>query len=240
MEAVQFPWLPWAILMGSTFIFLFNMIAFTANNIGVAVASVANKLSLVIPFLFSILLYSESASSWQIVGIILGLAAVVLTCYPSNAPGTIRHKRLAIIILAPTILFIGSGLLDTMIKYVEQRFLNADNNDEYLISAFFFAALIGLVITLIQLLRKKMQIDKRAVLAGIIIGIPNYFSIWCIIKVLKLYPVSSSIIIPVNNMGIVLFSAVAAFLLFRERLSLLNWTGILLAIVAIGLIAFAL
>jgi drug/metabolite transporter (DMT)-like permease len=240
MEAVRYPWLPWAILMGFTFILLFNIIAYTARNIGVAVASVANKLSLVIPFLFSILLYSEAASSWQISGIILGLAAVVLTCYPSNAPGTIRHKRLAIIILAPAILFIGSGLLDTMIKYVEQRFLNAENDDEYLISAFFFAALIGLVITVIQVLRGKMHIDKRAVLAGIIIGIPNYFSLWCLVKVLKLYPVSSSIIIPVNNMGIVLFSAIAAFLLFRERLSLLNWTGILLAIGAIGLIAFAL
>jgi len=240
MKAVQFPWLPWAILMGSFFILLFNIIAFTASKIGVAVASVANKLSLVIPFLFSILLYSETASIWQVAGIILGLTAVVLTCYPSNAQGTVRHQRLAVIILAPTILFIGSGLLDTMIKYVEQRFLNANNNDEYLISAFFFAALIGLVITVIQVLRKKLQIDKRAVLAGIIIGIPNYFSLWCLIKVLKLYPVSSSIIIPVNNMGIVLFSAVAAFLLFRERLSLLNWTGIMLAIVAIGLIAFAL
>ena len=41
-------------------------------------------------------------------------------------------------------------------------------------------------------------------------------------------------------MGIVLFSAIAAFIFFKERLSLLNWTGIMLAIVAIGLIAFAL
>lgn len=39
---------------GSVFIVLFNVIAFTSINLGVAVASVAFKLSLVIPFLFTI------------------------------------------------------------------------------------------------------------------------------------------------------------------------------------------
>src|SRR5689334_887772 len=54
---VQTDWFKWACLMGGVFIFLFNIIAFTAQRIGVAVASVANKLSLVIPFIFSIYLY---------------------------------------------------------------------------------------------------------------------------------------------------------------------------------------
>ena len=44
----------WAILTGLMFICLFNVIAFTAQRMGVATASVSNKLSLVIPFLFSV------------------------------------------------------------------------------------------------------------------------------------------------------------------------------------------
>jgi uncharacterized membrane protein len=39
-------------------------------------------------------------------------------------------------------------------------------------------------------------------------------------------------------MGIVLFSSVMAALLFKERLSIINWIGILLAVGAIALIAF--
>src|SRR5436305_9677412 len=54
-------WFKWACLMGAVFISLFNVIAFTAQRIGVAVASVANKLSLVIPFVFSLYLYNEDA-----------------------------------------------------------------------------------------------------------------------------------------------------------------------------------
>jgi len=39
-------------------------------------------------------------------------------------------------------------------------------------------------------------------------------------------------------MGIVLFSTVAAWIFFRERLSKLNWLGIILSIAAIAFIAF--
>jgi multidrug transporter EmrE-like cation transporter len=39
-------------------------------------------------------------------------------------------------------------------------------------------------------------------------------------------------------MGIVLFSSLMAYVLFNERLSWINWTGIVLALGAIALIAY--
>ncbi|MFK5073661.1 hypothetical protein ACI4BE_29470, partial [Klebsiella pneumoniae] len=48
----------------------------------------------------------------------------------------------------------------------------------------------------------------------------------------------SSASIPINNMGIVLFSTLVAWLLFKEKLSTINWMGVLLSLVAIFLIAF--
>jgi multidrug transporter EmrE-like cation transporter len=39
-------------------------------------------------------------------------------------------------------------------------------------------------------------------------------------------------------MGIVLFSTVAAYLMFKEKLTKLNWMGIVLSIAAIALIAY--
>ena len=51
----------WAVLIGVMFILLFNVIAFTAQRMGVAAASVSNKLSLVIPFF---LLFS-SYRDWE-------------------------------------------------------------------------------------------------------------------------------------------------------------------------------
>jgi drug/metabolite transporter (DMT)-like permease len=238
-QHLQSNWIGWALVMGSMFILLFNIIGFTAQKMGVAVASVANKLSLVIPFLFSLYLYGEQSTWLKITGIMVALGAVVLTCYPSAKGGQDnQHTSGKALWLLPAVLFIGSGLLDTLIKYAEQKFLDDSNKNAYLIIGFATAAAIGLLLLLGQLAMKKTVLQPKAILAGILIGIPNYFSIWCLVRVLKDYAANSSAIIPINNMGIVLFSSVVAWLLFKEKLSKINWLGIVLALGAIALIAF--
>ena len=238
---LQTAWFPWACVMGTVFILLFNLIGFCAQRISVAVTSVANKLSLVIPFIFSLYLYNEHATAMKITGIVLALVAVFMTCYRKgdNTRGGVKASKV-ILYLLPLLLFIGSGLLDTMIKYVEQKFLNDNNKNDFLISVFFMAALIGVLSLVVQRLVsiRKTRLQLKAVGMGIAIGIPNYFSIWCLVQVLKLYEGNSSAIIPINNMGIVLFSAVVAWWLFKERLSKINWAGVLLSIIAICLIAY--
>jgi drug/metabolite transporter (DMT)-like permease len=230
--------------MGATFIFLFNIIGFTAQKLGVAVASVSNKLSLVIPFIFSIYFYNEPISVLKILGICLALLAVYMVCYQRKkvtekvAPGPHPNQLYYFITALPLILFIGSGLLDSMIKYVEQDYLTPSNQNIFLITAFASAALIGLVILGITVLTGKQKLSYKAILAGIGIGIPNYFSIWCLFKVLKLYEGRSSAIIPINNMGILLFSAIVAWIAFHEKLIIINWIGILFSILSIALIAF--
>lgn len=234
--AVHQPWFPWALLMGTLFIGLFNIIAATTQNLGVSVASVANKLSLVIPFAFSLYLYNEKLTVLKLAGILLALLAVYLTVKPAG--GATRSRVNEKMFFLPLILFAGSGLLDTLVKYTEQRFLDGSNNNDFLVTAFVGAASIGLLILVIGIVSGRQKFNYRALVAGIAIGFPNYFSIWCLMAVLKQHAGNSSAIMPINNMGIVLFSALAAWVLFKEKLSVYNWTGIGLALVAIGLIAF--
>jgi len=233
----QQPWLPWALVMGCGFISLFNLAAFTVQKIGVAPATVAYKLSLVIPFVFSIYLYHEKATALKIAGVGVALLAVWFTTRPQGRAE--KGKKVSWLLWAmPLLLFIGSGLLDTMIKYVEQAFINPGNQDAYLITAFCVAASVGLIILLFLFITGRQRFSGRAVLAGIGIGIPNYFSIWCLLGALKGYAGNSSAIIPINNMGIVLFTAVVAWLIFKEKLSAINWLGIGLSLGAIALIAY--
>ncbi len=225
--------------MGCMFIVLFNVIGITTQKIGVAVASVANKLSLVIPFVFSIWLYNEEATALKLTGIAIAMVSVVLTCWKERKYADGLHPtKSSILILLPAVVFFGSGLLDAMVKYVEQTYLNETNNNAYLIASFATAAIIGLIILIGLVVGGKTKFDKRSIIAGIAIGIPNYFSIWCLVKVLKQNEGNSSAIIPINNMGIVLFSTVTAWFLFKEKLSAINLAGILLALGAIALIAF--
>ena len=233
-------WFHWALLMGTSFIILFNLIAYTTQKIGIAVASVANKLSLVIPFTFSLYLYGEVATWIKVTGIVIAVLAVVFTCYPSQKkPGDPQKANSGLLlVLLPALLFVGSGLLDSLVKYVEQTYLNQANSDAYLIASFATAGSIGSLVLILLVLTGRQAFDKRSIIAGIAIGIPNYFSIWCLVRMLQAYQGNSSAVIPINNMGIVLFSSVVAWLLFKERLSALNWTGIALSLIAIGLIAF--
>lgn len=230
-------WLPWALVMGSMFISLLYIVAFTAQRIGVSVAVVAYKLSLIIPFLFSLVYYSEPYTAWKLIGVALALVAVVLTSYPSDKKEKDKDIKLVIWLL-PLVLFVGSGMLDGMIKFVEQDFLNESNQDAYLITAFSSAAVIGICIVTGGLITGKLRFEPKAILAGMAIGIPNYFSIWCLMHALKGYTGNSSAVIPINNMGIVLISAMVAWLVFKEKMSWINWMGIALSIGAIALIAF--
>jgi hypothetical protein len=68
-------WFIWAILTGFIFIALFLLIAFVTQNTGVSAAAAANRLSLIIPFTFSIL-YREAAPVGKLTGILIILAAV--------------------------------------------------------------------------------------------------------------------------------------------------------------------
>lgn len=235
---LQQPWFKWALLMGFSFIVLFNIIAFSAQKIGVAITSVANKLSLVIPFLFSLYLYNEPYTWVKIAGVLVAVAAVLFTCWPQTVVQTRATTNYQLLLGIPAVLFIGSGLLDTMVKYVEQNFLNDTNYDDYLVSAFATAGATGMVTLLFLFATGRQQFSFKALLAGIAIGVPNYFSIWCLMKVLKQYSGNSSAIFPIINMGIVLFSAVMALVLFKEQLSKINWLGIILSLAAIALIAF--
>lgn len=236
-SAINKPWFIWAIIVGFTFITLLNVIGITAQKVSVAVASVANKLSLVIPFIFSIFLYDEKVTVLKISGVALALAGVVLTSIQDKNKKVKSGISNVFKFLLPFILFIGSGLLDTMMKYVQTKYLGSDVN-EYSATLFSTAALIGIIIMPFYLKIRSEKFDKRSILAGICIGIPNYFSIWFLLKVLKQFNNNSTSIIPINNMGIVLVSSIAAWLFFKERIRFINWMGIVISLCAIAFIAF--
>jgi drug/metabolite transporter (DMT)-like permease len=238
-SSIHEKWFQWACLMGVLFISIFNIVAMTAQKISVAVASVANKLSLIIPVVLSVYLYHESVKGWKLFGVILALIAVILTCYqPSKKSDgeSIEHGKWKY--LLPIALFFGSGFLDALINHVQQTYVTSENSNAYLISGFFSAASIGSLYLLYQYVIGKQFFAYKHLIAGILIGIPNYFSIWCLVHFLKASPWQSSASIPVNNMGIVLFSSIVAWFLFKERLSFINWAGIILSLIAIYFIAF--
>lgn len=226
-------WFPWALLMGVGFISIFNLLAYCTRVDGITTATTSNKLSLVIPVIFSVILYSEHVGIIKIIGIILAFPAVYLTTRVKEDHS--KQQQL----LWPILLFIGSGLLDTLVKFVEHGYLPTPSIQAmFTVHTFATAGTIGVIIVSALAMLGKTKLQWRNVFAGICIGIPNYFSIYYFIRLLNSNVLQSSAAIPVNNIGILVTSSLTAILLFREKVTPLRILGLVLAIVAILLIAF--
>lgn len=232
MSSVSHSWFPWAVLMGCMFIGIFNFIAWSTKHEGMTTTTIANKLSLVIPVVFSVFLYDDKLSVLNILGIILALPAVYFT---SKLAG---EKLKANSYFFPFLLFLLSGLLDTLVKYVEQNFLKETQTQAiFTIHTFAVAAIIGAVLVIGLLAFKKMKFCLRSIVAGIILGVPNYFSIYFLIRLLHSNVMQSAVAIPVNNIGILICSAIVAIFFFKEKPTTTRIAGLGLALLAIALIA---
>ncbi|MCW3123193.1 MAG: EamA/RhaT family transporter [Flavipsychrobacter sp.] len=226
-------WFPWALLMGAGFISIFNLLAYCTRIDGITTSIIANKLSLVIPVIFSVFLYGDQMGISKIAGIALAFPAVYLTTRVMGED----HKPQGL--FWPLLLFIGGGLLDTLMKYVQFHFLtSADSQAVYSIFCFATAGTIGIILVTTLFLLKKITFQWRNIAAGICIGIPNYFSIYFLIRMLNSNFLQSSAAIPILNIGILVASALTALLLFREKANILRITGLILSVIAILLIAF--
>jgi drug/metabolite transporter (DMT)-like permease len=228
-------WFPASMIMGATFIAIFNLLAYGIKVLGMTTATIANKLALVIPALMSVLLYHEQVGIGKVAGIVLAFPAIYLA---TKTDGETRRANAQHLLLT-ALIFFGGGGLDTAIKYVQATLLVTDSDHaHYALFCFAFAALFGCIIVAVMLALKKTVIKPISILAGIAIGIPNYFSIYYIIRMLNSNVLQSSAAIPVFNIAIVVLSSLTAILLFREKANSSRLIGLALSIVAILLIAF--
>lgn len=227
-------WFLGAIILGLMFVSIFFVMALTAQRNGVSVVSVAGKMSVVIPIIFGVVLYNESLSAIKIIGIVLAIVAVYLASVKDDLK---KHEKAGL--LLPVILFLGSGAIDTTLKYVEINFVKENEVAVFSGSLFGFAAFFGLIILLVQTIKKREPFGLKNVIAGIVLGIPNYYSIVFLIKALQTKGIESSTLFTINNVGIVVVSTLIGLLVFKESFSLKNKIGVALAITGIILVAIA-
>ena len=226
-------WFYYTLVLGALFIIVFNLMAITTQRSGLSVVAVATKMSVVIPVLFGLLYYNENLGAIKLFGIGIALIAVYLTSNKSDQRTVINGK----LIVLPILVFVGSGIIDTSIKFLEDAYVA--NNDVPLFSAIIFlaAAIIGFIIIIIQVMSGSFKFEFKNVIAGICLGVPNYFSIYFLVKTLRSDILESSGIFAINNVSIVTLSTFAGIFLFKEKLIRKNWIGIGLAILSIILIS---
>jgi drug/metabolite transporter (DMT)-like permease len=232
-SASQFPiWAVGGLSLGVLFILVFYLTGTTARIIGVSVTTIASKMSLALAVLLFVWIDpNEQLSLTKILAILVAMAGVYFSSLKDD--GRKLHIRS---FLLPALILLGSTGVDFGIAYFSSFPANDDELKLYSCLSFGMAGLCGSVYMAIQLYTGRMTLTKRDVIGGLVLGAINYGSIIFLVLAYDFGIMQKSAMLPINNLGVVLVSALAAVLVFKEKLTRFNWIGVALSVVALGLL----
>jgi len=231
---VHMDWLPYALTISVLFISLFFVMGKSAQQNGVAITSVAVKMSLSVSMIGMIMIYNETLTFLKIAGIILALTGVLLVSWEPKGSRKQNNAWKMLIVL-----FIGSGLLDLSLNYAQQHVLNELTPALFSAFGFLIAGLIGLLVLIWQFIFNSARIKGKNILAGLILGIPNYFSIYLLLQAYEVIDYTNSSIVAIVNVSVVVLSALFGFMIFKEDFSIKKAIGLIASLMAILSLYFA-
>jgi drug/metabolite transporter (DMT)-like permease len=232
------PWLPISIIIGVMFILMFFLVAFSTRKAGISVTTVASKMSVIFPIVFSLIIDpGDQLTMLKSIAVITALGGVILTVY--KADGDLPEKS---VVFIPLLLFVGMGLVDSLVKLAQQSYVRDDETALFSAILFLNAFFSGILALLFYRKYLPLFLKAKVWAWGLLLGCVNFGSIYFLVRALHYNSPSdtqmdSSVIFGANNISIVALSVLVGLLVFREKLKLINWIGIMLSAVALFLFA---
>lgn len=235
-ELVNESWFGLSLLTGFWFIFTYLLMTRSTQSSGITITSLSSKLSVVLPTLAGVLIFHEKLN-WEIsIGIVLALVALVLVVGGGNAAGDGNKESSnirRINWLLPILIFFGTGTGDILMKLNEQR--NASDDMGFMIAfIYMIAMLFGIVLVIHDLIKGLSKWQNKSIFGGIILGVINFFSTYCIFHAMRCF--DNVMLFPIYNIGVVSLSAFIGWLVFKEKLTWKNYLGLAIALIAVVLI----
>ncbi|MFL5728702.1 MAG: hypothetical protein ACJ75J_04370 [Cytophagaceae bacterium] len=232
-------WITLSLLTGCLFPLSFYLMALTIEKVSISVAGVANKMSMILPVSFNFMILHIGArdlKALNIIGICLALPAILLASLKPSDDLLADSKKQTSFIL-PFMVFLIGGFIDTLINYISFQYLSS-RSDQLLFPVFTFtaAALTGSIIVGTRIALKHERLEFQSILGGMVLGVPNFLSIYFMLKTLDDFGNDGAVVFPILNIAVIILTSLSGLLFFREKLSGLNITGILLALLSIVLV----
>ena len=222
-------WLPWSFLLGVLFISTFFLMAVAVQRVSITASTIASKMSFSIPVFINLFFYDVTYGWLNYVGLFLAFIAVILTSIKRESNPLASKKVLWIIVAV----FIGTGAVDATINVVNRGFTGDEVSKVFPLVSFAIAFFIGFTV----LLSQKNGFRKKDILAGAILGVPNYFSIYSLMQALGSFDGDGAFVFPLLNVIVIVFTNFLGVLLFKEKISKVNFAGIAVALCSIILVS---
>lgn len=216
-----------AILLGLVFIGNLLVYSKSIDIVGMGVSITAMRMSLVFPIAASLFIFGEHIASIRYLGIILALFSLLLMVPRINGKSIsgISHAWL------PVLIFLMTGIADTGMKVYERIFSQQLSEQLFMGGIFFISFLVGMAILL---KRGKLHFSFTEIGYGIATGIVNLYSSIFLLYALKMIP--GSIVFPLVNVTLVVLGTLIGVWFWKDKPSLKQWAGLLIAIISIVLL----
>ncbi|RDI98997.1 EamA/RhaT family transporter [Dyella solisilvae] len=231
LRSAQAPWLGF-VGLGLLLPLIFLALAASVRSAGIVRTDAAQRLSLLISLLAAFLLFGESLTAAKGAGVALGLLALLCMVWRATPNG---GENGALGWHWPLVVFAGFGVIDILFKLVAR----AGTPFAASLQAMFALALVVSVILLLwRRWHDRTFFTLRDAVAGLLLGLANFGNIVFYVRGHQALPDHPSLVFASMNLGVVALGAVVGTVGFRERLSAVNVIGLVLALGAIGLIAW--
>lgn len=223
---------PVYIALGLLLPLIFVVLAQSVKHIGIVKTDIAQRLSLFIPVLAAFLVFGEPFSLMKILGIGIAFVAIIF-----SVPWQKQLETSNSYWIYPLIVFIGMGIIDILFKQIA-RTENIPFTSSLLV-VFTLAFIISIVYLLFQILINGLKLTIINLICGWILGIANFGNIVFYLKAHQTLSNQPSVVFSSMNIGVILLGSAVGVLIFREKLSLLNYAGIGLALFSILILSLA-
>lgn len=230
------PATPWwvLILLGLMLPTIFLAMAAAVRYAGIVLSDAAQRLSLFIPLIASFLVFGEALSLNKGGGIALALVALVLLLLQRGEntmngdtanPASTSRKAIFYLLCV----WVGYGVIDILFKQL------ARSGAAFSSSLLVTFVLAGIVI-FTWLLAQRTRWHLPSLTAGVLLGLLNFGNIYFYVSAHQRFPENPTLVFSAMNIGVISLGTLVGAGFFKERLSLYNVAGIVLAIAAIVLL----
>lgn len=211
-------------------IFIFQGLA--VKQAGLARTDIAQRLSLFISLCAAYFLFDENFDRLKYAGIFFGFAAIILTMYKKSTGIKSQYGWLYLLMV-----FLGFGVIDVLFKLVSK--IDAVPYTTSLFLIFCISFVLAIVYVVYLAVTKKTKLQLVNFLCGCVLGFFNFGNILFYLKAHRSMADNPSTVFAAMNMGVIIFGSLIGIIVFKEKLSKLNYAGLILALVAIILITLS-
>ena len=206
------------ILLPSVFIIMSKAVEFA----GIVRSDAAQRLSLFLPILAAFLIFHETLSQSKVVGIVLAFVGLFCLLSKPNQQSAVDFRG----VLGLVGVWFGYGIIDILFKQVAK-------SGGAFPTTLFIAFSLAACIMFIYLLFKRTQWNVASFVGGIILGVLNFFNILFYIKAHQSFGSNPTLVFAGMNIGVICLGTITGALIFKEKISKVNWLGIAFSLCAI-------